>query len=104
MSGSCRVFFSSRRRHTRFKCDWSSDVCSSDLKGQCGGARRRPGLVMQIEPGAAVVPVLAAGRYHHLVGTDFAHVVIIVLRIVQHGIHGREKCEEATWIAAAAVM
>src|SRR4029077_12311993 len=25
-------FFSSRRRHTRFKCDWSSDVCSSDLR------------------------------------------------------------------------
>src|SRR5207237_7788423 len=24
---------SSRRRHTRFKCDWSSDVCSSDLGG-----------------------------------------------------------------------
>src|SRR3989475_8606861 len=31
----CRFFFfffSSRRRHTRFDCDWSSDVCSSDLK------------------------------------------------------------------------
>src|SRR5580692_4518270 len=29
----CNVFFffSSRRRHTRFDCDWSSDVCSSDL-------------------------------------------------------------------------
>src|SRR5260370_38967370 len=27
-------FFSSRRRHTRFKCDWSSDVCSSDLPPQ----------------------------------------------------------------------
>src|SRR2546430_7380369 len=27
-------FFSSRRRHTRFDCDWSSDVCSSDL-GMC---------------------------------------------------------------------
>src|SRR5260370_1039182 len=27
--GIC-FFFSSRRRHTRFKCDWSSDVCSSD--------------------------------------------------------------------------
>src|SRR2546430_7832329 len=25
-------FFSSRRRHTRFDCDWSSDVCSSDLR------------------------------------------------------------------------
>src|SRR5260370_15974739 len=28
----CFFFFSSRRRHTRFKCDWSSDVCSSDLR------------------------------------------------------------------------
>src|SRR5699024_12131386 len=29
-------FFSSRRRHTRSKRDWSSDVCSSDLKGLSG--------------------------------------------------------------------
>src|SRR5690606_40350975 len=28
----CFFFFSSRRRHTRFSRDWSSDVCSSDLK------------------------------------------------------------------------
>src|SRR2546430_6917890 len=27
----CYFFFSSRRRHTRFDCDWSSDVCSTDL-------------------------------------------------------------------------
>src|SRR6266581_6191639 len=27
-------FFSSRRRHTRWTGDWSSDVCSSDLTGQ----------------------------------------------------------------------
>src|SRR5690606_10462050 len=27
-----RFYFSSRRRHTRFSRDWSSDVCSSDLK------------------------------------------------------------------------
>src|SRR5205807_6886191 len=26
-----RIFFSSRRRHTRLQGDWSSDVCSSDL-------------------------------------------------------------------------
>src|SRR5256886_3867010 len=26
------LFFSSRRRHTIFDCDWSSDVCSSDLR------------------------------------------------------------------------
>src|SRR3712207_8602890 len=32
---SCRMtifFFSSRRRHTRYWRDWSSDVCSSDLE------------------------------------------------------------------------
>src|SRR5690625_216898 len=29
---SC-FFFSSRRRHTRWPRDWSSDVCSSDLPG-----------------------------------------------------------------------
>src|SRR2546422_4791739 len=28
----CFFFFSSRRRHTRCSRDWSSDVCSSDLK------------------------------------------------------------------------
>src|SRR5699024_12109777 len=28
----CFFFFSSRRRHTRSKRDWSSDVCSSDLR------------------------------------------------------------------------
>src|SRR5690606_39434931 len=27
-------FFSSRRRHTRFSRDWSSDVCSSDLEDE----------------------------------------------------------------------
>src|ERR1019366_9847134 len=44
-SGS--LFFSSRRRHTRLVSDWSSDVCSSDLKqktayeiGQCLEFRR----------------------------------------------------------------
>src|SRR6266481_1279631 len=31
-----RFFFSSRRRHTRWNCDWSSDVCSSDLSGGRG--------------------------------------------------------------------
>src|SRR5207249_6272480 len=31
-----RFFFSSRRRHTRSKRDWSSDVCSSDLHVTAG--------------------------------------------------------------------
>src|SRR4030066_563520 len=35
-------FFSSRRRHTRFKCDWSSDVCSSDLAWRRARYARAP--------------------------------------------------------------
>src|SRR3989475_10418630 len=58
-------FFSSRRRHTRFDCDWSSDVCSSDLM-----VRRiyvddlpalvRPGRIPVATVDAAVRRVLAA--------------------------------------------
>src|SRR5947207_7366019 len=33
-------FFSSRRRHTRSLCEWSSDVCSSDLTGRDSPRRR----------------------------------------------------------------
>src|SRR5207248_5898603 len=32
--GAWLFFFSSRRRHTRSYGDWSSDVCSSDLRGE----------------------------------------------------------------------
>src|SRR5690606_39800054 len=38
LPASCLLFFSSRRRHTRFSRDWSSDVCSSDLKSSRGPA------------------------------------------------------------------
>src|SRR5256886_13019606 len=34
------LFFSSRRRHTRFDCDWSSDVCSSDYSSLITSAYR----------------------------------------------------------------
>src|SRR3989442_15060867 len=35
-------FFSSRRRHTRCGRDWSSDVCSSDLRTSRGAGPRPP--------------------------------------------------------------
>src|SRR6266568_2339288 len=42
----CRLmiffFFSSRRRHTRWNCDWSSDVCSSDLGTEAWVSARYP--------------------------------------------------------------
>src|SRR5690625_5433269 len=46
-------FFSSRRRHTRWPRDWSSDVCSSDL--DCGFTRCTPIQAMTL-------PVALAGR------------------------------------------
>src|SRR6266567_2926001 len=54
-------FFSSRRRHTRFDCDWSSDVCSSDLGSQLIGKLEGP----EVQPDAkrpaklAEAPMLA---------------------------------------------
>src|SRR5690242_7067323 len=36
-SAAAGFFFSSRRRHTRLPCDWSSDVCSSDLTASIVG-------------------------------------------------------------------
>src|SRR5207249_9100867 len=38
---NCFFFFSSRRRHTRSKRDWSSDVCSSDLRNSKSEPRRK---------------------------------------------------------------
>src|SRR6266478_8985144 len=47
-------FFSSRRRHTRFDCDWSSDVCSSDLGVHSAMPMAR---AVRLCPGATVVSV-----------------------------------------------
>src|SRR2546430_9151373 len=47
-------FFSSRRRHTRFDCDWSSDVCSSDLDG--AAVRPRPAGGDRGDRGGAAAP------------------------------------------------
>src|SRR5260370_32229337 len=66
-------FFSSRRRHTRFKCDWSSDVCSSDLVNRNvlrGGAN---GLVANVQTihfdtGRAAEPPAKGDRRETLFG------------------------------------
>src|SRR5690242_21256928 len=50
-------FFSSRRRHTRLTCDWSSDVCSSDLTA---AKRALRGLVgIDAEAGPTEIAILA---------------------------------------------
>src|SRR5690606_39772664 len=41
-------FFSSRRRHTRFSRDWSSDVCSSDLRELQDGQAVHVGVLYEV--------------------------------------------------------
>src|SRR5437868_10314605 len=66
----CSFFFSSRRRHTRSKRDWSSDVCSSDLPGTPLGRpppklqRPRPVRVIGLGHPAAQDPSLTARQQH----------------------------------------
>src|SRR3712207_7493239 len=50
-------FFSSRRRHTRYWRDWSSDVCSSDLFGKVAAR-----LVLQKVVKVGARPSLALGE------------------------------------------
>src|SRR5258707_14216384 len=53
-------FFTSRRRHTRYWRDWSSDVCSSDLPDQVTVEPYREARVDPVEPQqrAACRPVI----------------------------------------------
>src|SRR6266480_1950529 len=62
----CCFFFSSRRRHTRLTCDWSSDVCSSDLP--LGGFLNLSGL-----------------RANSLTGPDFAIARVLYYRQIGRG-------------------
>src|SRR6202162_64089 len=60
-----RFFFSSRRRHTRYRGDWSSDVCSSDLQRELERAVHEDGRLGLLEGAGerdADVRVLALAR------------------------------------------
>src|SRR5256885_13080883 len=61
-AGNPCFFFSSRRRHTRLQGDWSSDVCSSDLKD---GGYASPALA---EVGGTKMLICFAGK--HLVAMN----------------------------------
>src|SRR5689334_24253273 len=86
-------FFSSRRRHTRWNCDWSSDVCSSDLeegppdRGALGGDLRRP---RPAHRPAAETPRLEAGVGDELLGGNIGDdkIANVIAEI------GRASCRE----------
>src|SRR5256885_11974515 len=94
-------FFSSRRRHTRLQGDWSSDVCSSDLKGSTGRTGRtgnKEGCVVHgVLRGSAVAGEGTGGNVavHEVLG-DQQHLVgvlaVAVLGAVHAGAaHGRSE-------------
>src|SRR5712692_4150689 len=81
-------FFSSRRRHTRWNCDWSSDVCSSDLswprsaqrllfpQTRRGRVRRRPDLRRHISPAPRRNAPHTPGTFEHEIA-DLLHSVLV---------------------------
>src|SRR2546430_11005920 len=71
-NGAIDFFFSSRRRHTIFDCDWSSDVCSSDLSSPPYGLRslvQHENLVPKIRPRRLAHQGTRCAM-HHLVNDD----------------------------------
>src|SRR5207249_8593126 len=83
-------FFSSRRRHTRSKRDWSSDVCSSDLSSNIlvvhpsvpvgsvqeliAYAKANPGKVNFSSGGIGVLPHLIGEWFKSAAAIDIVHV------------------------------
>src|SRR3712207_7668170 len=60
---TANFFFSSRRRHTRYWRDWSSDVCSSDLRHTAAAHTHLRTLVLeQPHAGAGREPAHPLGR------------------------------------------
>src|SRR5690625_6081252 len=86
-------FFSSRRRHTRWPRDWSSDVCSSDL---CGGILKPDvvffGETARREVVGAAFDVLDGARTLLVLGSSLT---------VQSEI-GRASCRERVWMSGGA--
>src|SRR2546427_7686297 len=65
-------FFSSRRRHTRFDCDWSSDVCSSDLVTEHPTAHWTAQQIVVAFPDDSAPPYLLRDR-DQVYGQQFRH-------------------------------
>src|SRR5207249_9286178 len=84
----CRLgfFFSSRRRHTRSKRDWSSDVCSSDLEREGADLLRLP-VLEQIE----VVGRQVHHRITARVGDEGVNLDVVHLHPEGHGRRSEER-------------
>src|SRR5690606_40193309 len=91
-------FFSSRRRHTRFSRDWSSDVCSSDLQQ----APPRAPFPLTLDIVQLHQQVMVSGLVHWQrdqaglipVATERRTILEALLKEI-----GRASCRERVWIS-----
>src|SRR5207249_5304686 len=101
-------FFSSRRRHTRSKRDWSSDVCSSDLlladiDAPCGPDEAR-GEVNGVEVGGAAH---AAPVETHRLGSVFSKYLVYAqaeFRVLHEAGHQAQRFDGRAIISRAGVF
>src|SRR5699024_11719209 len=91
-------FFSSRRRHTRSKRDWSSDVCSSDLLGfasQTSASNLISGLFLigegSFEIGDTVQMTLIRG---HTIEGEVISIDLLSVKLLTQDKIGRASCRE----------
>src|SRR5690606_40247489 len=99
-------FFSSRRRHTRFSRDWSSDVCSSDLWLEPGGrqwasAPAVSGLLdaNAFRGGAVILRDVVLERANVLLTQTSDDVPWNYERVFEIG---RASCRESVWVLLGA--
>src|SRR6266567_3263107 len=102
MAGSDSFFFfSSRRRHTRFDCDWSSDVCSSARWGSDAvavildpiGADTLPGDLSVLSTGGRVISLATlSGRRATL---DLGELMHKRARLIGSTLRARPRSEKA---------
>src|SRR5207249_8337353 len=94
----CLFFFSSRRRHTRSKRDWSSDVCSSDLIVESptpSTTRRRMAFATAVFEGEAELEGVRAERVDSL---EALKALLLWGKVVPVFEIGRASCRERVWM------
>src|SRR5437763_10183333 len=79
-------FFSSRRRHTRYIGDWSSDVCSSDL------------VPVEVLPGAELHVDKSCQHHEHNPGNRCAFLVHEEARIRSEERRVGKECRSRWWL------
>src|SRR5690606_39731120 len=94
------LFFSSRRRHTSFSRDWSSDVCSSDLRLHYNLSNLNLGTKLRyfISFKFREEYFYLFRSYLYLINNLFLHLLCKLL-ILDHFKIGRASCRERVYIS-----